>query len=79
MGQWRIAWPEVIPPNGLAELQAAWVAARAHRPTASLPTGGVMLVDGKGSVRGVYAATDDGVRSAHKGWSRLLAESGRTP
>ena len=76
--QWRVAWPPAPPPSGLTEIQDAWVAARAHRAVATLPTGGVMLVDGNGSVRGVYAASDDGIRSALNGWSRLLAESGRT-
>jgi len=77
--RWTLAWPAGPTPGDLSELHAAWVSSRATLPASALPGGGVLLVDGRGSVRGIFPANDDGIAAAQAAWSHLVAESDTSP
>jgi len=71
--QWTVAWLPVGQIVGLTELHNAWVSARAHIPAGEFPTGGVMLIDASGSVRGIFEASNSGAAAAYEAWQDLQA------
>lgn len=69
--QWKIAWPSKEHSGGLTQLHDVWIRARTHVPAGELPTGGVLVIDGSGSVRGIFEASDSGTAAAFEAWQRL--------